>query len=42
MAHAEIGQPDRVTIEERTLQDIGPDFRYVFPAHSVTIIEMNV
>ena len=42
MAHAEIGQPDRVKIEERTLQDIGPDFRYVFPAHSVTIIEMAV
>ena len=42
MARAEIGHPDRVKIEERTIQDIGPDIRYVFPAHSVTIIEMDV
>ena len=42
MAHNEIGHPDNVKIEEKAINDIGPGFGYVFPAHSATVIEMDL
>ena len=42
MARIEIGHADIVNVQEKTITGIGSDFRYVFPAHSATVIEMDV
>ena len=42
MARNEVGHPEKVKVEQKTTKGIGPDFRYVFPAHSATVIEMDV
>ena len=42
MAGNEISRLDNVKIGEKAIDDIGPSFGYVFPAHSATIIEMDI
>ena len=41
-ARNEIGHEDLVKVQEKMVKNIGSDFRYVFPPHSVTVIEIDM
>jgi len=42
MAVNDFDNPKRINIKDKTIKNISPGFDYVFPAHSATIIEVEI
>lgn len=42
MATNDFDNPERIRIKDKTIKNIRPEFSYVFPAHSATIIELKI
>jgi len=42
MAVNDFDNPERISIKDKTIKNISSRFSYVFPAHSATIIEVEI